>query len=217
VIYALSALDKATIALAGVTGVLALVALLQLHSTNRSEARRTQPVAVCNRFKPRDAYTKFAVYLTNHGSGTAFNVRFGVRLDGVEYSVGGGRGHRYIVGPSERIPSDPAKYLEVEVSYAPYAMQRGGPDVDSRAVFWARYENAFGIVYETANPVDPLADFSVRRSRAWVRWVRERWQARKRVSLDKIASRRILEEFKVNLDVSKLPMVRKFARRYLRR
>ena len=81
----------------------------------------------------------------------------------------------------------------------------------------ATAEHLSDLIKETANPVDPLADFSVRRSRAWVRWVRERWQARKRVSLDKIASRRILEEFKVNLDVSKLPMVRKFARRYLRR
>jgi hypothetical protein len=207
-------MDKATIALVVVTGALAVIAVLQLFAFRNSEKRRTQPVAISHRFKPRDEYDKFAVFLTNEGTGTAFNVRFGVRLDGTEYAVGGGRGHRYVLGPGARIPTDPSKYLTVEISYAPYALAKGGRDVDSRAIFWARYENAFGVVYETKNPVEPLADFEVRRSFASARWLQETRQARKRANDEKTASRRVAEEFKVNLDPRRLPWARKLARRF---
>lgn len=213
-LIALTSLDKATIALVVVTGILALVAVLQLHAFNKSEARRTQPVAISHLFKVRDDFDKFAVFLTNEGTGTAFNVRFGVRLDGTEYVVGEGRGHRYTVRAGGRVPEDESKHLDVKISYAPYALAKGGRNVDSRAIFWARYENAFGHVYETANPVDPLADLVVRRSRTWKRWMRERQQSRKRKRDQRIADKRLREEFKVNLDVSRLSLRRRIARRF---
>jgi hypothetical protein len=216
-LLALNSLDKATIALVAVTGFLALVALFQLISTNRSEARRSQPVAIAHRVGPRDEFTRFKVFLTNEGAGTAFNVRFGVRLDGTEYAVGGERGHRYTIGQGKRVPEEPAEHLSVEVSYAPYALAKGGRDVDSRAVFWARYENAFGRMYETANPVDPFADFEVFRSRGWKRRWREWRQNSKRQRDEQVANRRVAEELKANLDVSKLPRRRRFERKFLRR
>lgn len=212
-LLALTALDKATIALVVVTGALAAVAVAQLVASNRSEARRTQPVAISHRARPRDEFTRFAVYMTNEGEGTAFNARFGVRLDGTEYAVGGGRGHRYTVRPGDRVPEDHGQTLYAEVPYAPYALARGGRNVDSRAIFWARYENAFGHVYETENPVDPLKDFRVYRSRPWKRWAREHWQARKRRRDEATADRRLKEEFAVDLDLSRLPWRRKIARR----
>ena len=212
---ALSALADATIALAGATFVLAVVASLQLRSARRGEARRTQPVAVAHLFKPRDEFSKYAVFLTNEGVGAAFNVRLGVRLDSTEYAVGGGRGHRYLVAPGSRVPEDPAQYLDVEVDVAAFGLAGDGPDVDSRAIFWARYENGFGEVYETANPSDPMGDFSIRRSRrwrrAWVEWRQERRRARDARSV----RRRLVEE--LDGSVERPPFHRRLMRRYTRR
>lgn len=40
----------------------------------------------------------------------------------------------------------------------------------SRVAFYARYEDAFGQVWETENPADPLGDFEIRRVRpSWRR------------------------------------------------
>jgi hypothetical protein len=103
----------------------------------------------------------FGVYLTNEGSGAAFNVRFGVRLDGTEYPVGEGRGRRYLVPAGGRIPANEDQLLEVAVPIAPYALARGGRDVDTRAILYARYEDAFAHVWETRNPLDPLKDFTI--------------------------------------------------------
>jgi hypothetical protein len=76
-------------------GGLGLFAFVQLVAFNRSERRRTQPVAIAH--DAGGALSRMRVYLTNEGSGTTYNVRFGVKLDGREYAVGGGRGHRYVV------------------------------------------------------------------------------------------------------------------------
>lgn len=211
---ALSALADATIALAAATFALAVVAFLQLRSTKKGEARRTQPVAVAHLFKPRDEFSKYAVFLTNEGVGTAFNVRLGVRIDKTEYAVGGGRGHRYVVAPGSRVPEDPAQHLDVEVDVAAFGLAGDGRDVDSRAIFWARYENAFGEVYETGNPSDPVADFSIRRSRPWRRAWAERRQEHRRTRDARSVRRRLTEELDGNVD--QLPLHRRLMRRYTR-
>ena len=87
----------ATAALAGVT-VLQLVAFL------RSEGRRTQPVVILNREIPRNMQSEFGVSFENRGTGTAYNVRGGVRLDGTEYPFGEGDGSRTTVAAGERVP-----------------------------------------------------------------------------------------------------------------
>jgi len=60
----------ATLGLASVTGVLALIALAQLISFNRSEARRTQPVAIVHRHGSVDPM-RIPIHVTNEGAGTA--------------------------------------------------------------------------------------------------------------------------------------------------
>ncbi|MEP7335250.1 MAG: hypothetical protein ABI717_05655 [Actinomycetota bacterium] len=168
---------------------------MQLFFFNRSEARRTQPVAVLNRDRSRDLNSRFGVSLTNHGSGTAFNVRAGIILDGVEYPLGQGDGNRYTVAPGERVP--PNGMFELEVGAAPYGLARGGPDVDDRAVFHARYENAYGKTYETLNPANPLASFKVRRARlARFRRYYAWRQRRKRETTERIFNRRFVEEMR---------------------
>lgn len=122
-----------------------------------------------------------------------------------------------MLAAGERVPTDPVQYLEVEVDVAAFGLARDGRDVDSRSIFWARYENAFGQVYETANPADPLDDFSVFRSRAWRRAWTEQQQEKRRARDAASVRRRLKEELEVKMDLSKLPFHRKLARRFTRR
>lgn len=101
---ALTAIEKTAVASVIVSVFLGFVALVQLVAFVRRERRRTQPVAIAHESRSRDMNGLFGVFLTNEGSGTAYNVRFGVLLDGVEYPSGGGRGNRHVVGPGARVP-----------------------------------------------------------------------------------------------------------------
>jgi hypothetical protein len=203
------ALTSATVALVAVTGALVFVAFLQFAAFNRSEGRRTQPVAMTHLEEPRDLGGRFGVSLTNEGAGTAFNVRFGVRLDGTEYCAGPERGNRHLVPAGKRVP--PTGNLEIRVPIAPYALARRGENVDDRAIFFARYENAFGKTWESRNPADPLADFTIRRSRL-LRL--HEWRQRQRRKRDeRIVNRRLQEEFNVELDLTHLPWKRRLMRR----
>jgi len=141
------------------TAILALVAFVQLILFGRSEGRRAQPVAVAYMKEPRNAEDRFQAVIENLGTGAAFNVRLGVKLDGIEYPLGGVRGNRYTVGARSREPPQGGFWLQVLPW--PYALSLDGPNVDERAVFYARYEDAIGRSWESLNPVDPLADFVI--------------------------------------------------------
>jgi hypothetical protein len=137
---------------------LALFASVQLWQSNLSERRRSQPVAVANGAGGPDL-GEYNVFLTNHGTGTAFNVRFGVRLDGREFAYGGGSGLRFTLSPGERVPVLGLNVFEVKVPLDAYVDSPKGVGVDERRVYWARYENALGQTWETANPADPYAAY----------------------------------------------------------
>jgi hypothetical protein len=64
---------------------LALFAFVQLVSFNRRERRREQPIAIAR--NAGGELGQMRVYLTNEGTGSAFNVRFGVKLNRREYAV----------------------------------------------------------------------------------------------------------------------------------
>jgi hypothetical protein len=207
----LSATDKATIALAVVTGVLAFIALLQLWAFNRSEARRTQPVAILNRIGGADPLG-IPVYISNEGVGTAYNVRVGVRIRRVEHPLGKGDGFRYTLKPGDRVPpegEDP--YL---VALPEWAYSLGRPGSKYKVVFYARYENAFGQTWETINPRDPLDSFKARRARFWVRGRRFHawWQRQKRAAGDRIFERRMQEETAEARDGKPIPRYRRVMR-----
>jgi hypothetical protein len=189
----IDALAWSTIALAIATVSLAAIALVQLAASARSEARRALPVAITHQIGPRKEYDTFRVYLTNEGTGAAFNVRFGVKLDDIEYVAGEGRGHRSLVSAGGRLPAVGEEALPVKVSLAPYALQRGGPDVDKRAVFFARYEDTRGKTWETRNPSDPTADFEIGRAPRRLRRY-EIAQAEKRQGADMTANKAIAED-----------------------
>ncbi len=120
------------------------------------------------------AFWTWAGWNANEGSGTAYNVRFGVKLDGREYAVGGGRGHRYVVAAGGRVPED--GHLEVEIHVSAFVISTKGRGVYARRHYWARYENAFGKVWQTTNPADPLASSHVSPCPVWRRVLIERRQ-----------------------------------------
>lgn len=112
----------------------------------------------------RDEVSGFGVFMTNEGSGTGFNVRVGLRIDGTEWPLGEDEGNRYTVAAGSREPKD--ELLTVGAPPMAYGSgERRGKSVDARTIFYARYENAFGKVWETLNPNDPLASFKVRKAR----------------------------------------------------
>jgi hypothetical protein len=121
----LAALDAAGWA-AVATAALAGVAVLQLIAFLRSEGRRTQPVVILNRETARNMEWEFGVSFENRGTGTAYNVRGGVRLDGTEYPLGEADGSRYTVAADQRVPT-PQMVLLLKVPHWPYMLARGGP------------------------------------------------------------------------------------------
>jgi hypothetical protein len=171
---------------------LALFAFVQLRAFNRSERRRTQPVVIAHAIGTGPGLTDLPVYVTNEGSGTAFNVRFGVRFDGREFAVGGDRGQRYVVAQGQREPRENTYTVRADVSV--YAGTKKGSGVWERRIYWARYENAFGQVWETWNRSDPFGDFRIFPSSRWRRSLNERRQRFGRAWDRKVLSRRLSEE-----------------------
>jgi hypothetical protein len=173
----------ASVALVASNVALALVAVGQFLVYRRTEGRRIQPVAIAHRYGEPTPHGRFLVFLTNDGTGTAFNVRFGIVYRGVEYPNGAdyrdgiGKGHRHRVAPGQRVPdTTDVSALMVEV---PSALYTGNTEDLRNAVFFARYQDAVGRVWETRNPADPLADFVTRsvrqpRFREWLEQRRRR-------------------------------------------
>jgi hypothetical protein len=121
----------------------------------RSERNRTQPIVVAYERGSRAGESGehvFLVALANEGAGPAFNVRFGVALDGIEAtytphpagSEGAGDVPRAL-GPGRTLPDRDLAYTVVLSDVA-----RADVVLENR-VYWCRYENAFGDSWETRN------------------------------------------------------------------
>jgi hypothetical protein len=153
------------------------------------ERKRSQPIVIAHEHRG----THFGAggwsvesYLTNDGTGAAFNVRFGVAYRGVRYAYrmdpnDHPRGNRQtVINAGTRLPEYPGVLpilISSEQMWGAAALRRDGRLHESR-VYWCRYENAFGHTWETRNPWDRSADLDIRR----VRFVklRERLEERKR-------------------------------------
>ncbi|SRR6266498_1642973 len=126
-----------------------------------SERKRTQPIVVA--YERADPTREgddliFAVSLANAGVGPAFNIRFGITLDGVEsaYRAQPAGAHRAgdvprALGPGRTLPPDGADpyRLVVRDAAAP------GAGALEKRFYWCRYENAFGRGWETENAWQP--------------------------------------------------------------
>jgi hypothetical protein len=149
-----------------------IVAFSQFRLAIRGQIRTAQPVVVVNEasiWSIDRRGVQFHVFLTNHGVSTAFNVRFGVELNGrrFPYTYGedqAGRGARQVVPPSTRVPENEAEDLPVQLS-AEDVWVTAEEGVVARRVLWATYENPFGETWETLNPADPTKDLEIQRVR----------------------------------------------------
>jgi hypothetical protein len=173
-----------------VTGVVAGLGTLLFAAVNAwlsisNERKRTQPIVMAhqegNRRFVQDS-RKHAVdtYLTNEGSGAAFNVRFGVEFHGIrlpyKYSPGdhpAGSVYR-VLGAGKRLPEQGSWPLEID----PLILLSKIADPDATRMFWARYENAQGKLWETRNPGDRSERLDIKRVR--VRRFHEWWEERQR-------------------------------------
>jgi hypothetical protein len=168
------------ITLAGV-----LVAAWSAWISVSNERKRTQPIVVAHeehgrRFTEDGRYFAVGGYITNEAAGHAFNVRFGVELDGVRYpqklradDPDSGNVQR-ILRPGERRP----KGGSWPILIPQLSLLGAEGDSDPGRVYWARYENARNQTWETRNPWDRSARLNIRRVR-WVR-LRERKEQQRR-------------------------------------
>lgn len=154
----------------GIGGLLAAVMNVWLSVVN--ERKRTQPIVMTHqigvrRFSERTHRFAVDVYITNEGSGAAFNVQFGVEFHGIRIPYKhASEDHRAgsvyrVLGPEKRLPSTASWVLELDP-----LLFLGRTEPDSTRMFWARYENAQGKLWETRNPGDRSKSLDIRRVRA---------------------------------------------------
>src|SRR5207249_4977588 len=121
----------------GVVGVVLTTVNAWLAIAN--ERKRTQPIVMAHQMGPRRLGGRaghFAVdtFLTNEGSGAAFNVRFGVEFHGVRlpYKYAPEDHHAgsvyRVVGAGERLPKNPAQSWPLQVDASMLVGKRGDPD-----------------------------------------------------------------------------------------
>jgi hypothetical protein len=140
-----------------------------------NERKRSQPIVVCNETHKRHFREggrpglAVGAYIKNEGTGPAFNVRFGVELNGIKYPYklypedpDTGNVQR-VLAPGEARPGGTA----FEVVIPDFHVWVGKGDPDPGRVYWARYENAQGKTWETRNPGDRSARLDIHQ----VRWV----------------------------------------------
>ena len=107
---------KATIAAAGLAGLLLLVAIWQVLVTQANERKRSQPVVITHQdrgrlFSQEDGGWSVLAHATNEGEGAAYNVRWGVSFHGIRFAYRrdeedprGGNRFRVIHPREERAP-----------------------------------------------------------------------------------------------------------------
>ena len=134
----------------------------------QSERKRTQPVVVVYERGPPEFKADsviLAASVANESAGPAFNVRFGVRVDGLEVQYtprpAGAQGEGDVpraLGPGRTLPDGAVSYPLVIPTEGIRELDRV---LESR-VYWCRYENAFGDGWETANAWRPEEELHIR-------------------------------------------------------
>jgi hypothetical protein len=194
---ALTTLQEVGIAVGAVSAVgLLVLAAVNVWLSITNERKRTQPIVIAHEVKSRHlahdlgrfgattggGYFVVDIRLTNHGEGTAFNVRFGVEFQGVRIPYKHDPSHHHagsvyrVLSAGEQLPPLGSSWpLKVD---ALILMSKSG-NPDPTRVFWARYENAQGKVWETTNPGNPSKLLGIKRVRG--RRTHEWFEQRRRV------------------------------------
>jgi hypothetical protein len=195
-----------------IAGLALVVAALSAWISLVNERKRTQPIVVAHedhprRFSPDPQTSAWVVdsHLTNEGGGPSFNVRFGVEFHGVRYPYRlrdtdpeSGNVQR-VIRPGERRPQPDGSWPILVDSGALWTSAEKG-DPDPGRVYWSRYENAQGKVWETRNPGDRSARLDIRR--VWLPLLAEGWEGWKRKRARKHGAEweaRALEELRAGM------------------
>lgn len=156
---------SATVALALVATVQILAGKAQARAQADAVKRQWQPrVFVHGWSAPYDNGNadpeEMAVpyYLSNEGTGPAFNVEHGVEVGGERYTVGGGHLYRMLQAGEEVPPMRDAIGLPVSLSPIVVHVRHDGRDsaaIAPHLVYFARFENLMGERFEVRNFPDP--------------------------------------------------------------
>jgi hypothetical protein len=132
----------------------------------RSERNRTQPIVVAYERgdrAPEGSDLVFAVSLANEGAGPAFNVRFGILLDGSEYAYrplpAGAQGAGDVpraLGLGRTLPD-----ARTATGFSCLALRRTAAHRRSKHASTGAYENAFGDSWETRNAWRPDEELQI--------------------------------------------------------
>jgi hypothetical protein len=175
VAVALTASEKLQLAATIIAAIAAVIALVNVAVARANERRRSQPIVIAHEAGEREFASSSSraawvvnSYVTSEGPGPAFNVRFGVEFAGVRYPYRltsedpeAGSIQR-VLRPGEQRPAGGSWPILIDsLSMWGRAAQSDG-DLDSKRVYWARYENAQGQTWESRNPGDRSAKLDIR-------------------------------------------------------
>lgn len=141
--------------------------------------RRVRPIVICREHRKRhwkdeldSTYWVASVYLTNESGTAAFNVRFGIDMDGRhapwKHNRHDEKASRInVLRPSERHPATGEADVSIDDRiFWDIAKSRGtDADVDEGRVYWAYYQGPAGDWWYTANPADRTTNFMIKRVR----------------------------------------------------
>ena len=132
-----------------------------------SERNRTQPIVVAyergDPFRDNDNLI-FAVSLANEGAGPAFNIRFGVLLNGVRHAYRARPAGTQSAGDVPRGLGPGGTLPEAAPAYDLVVDDMADSDTATleKRAYWCRYENAFGQQWETENAWQPEEKLKIR-------------------------------------------------------
>jgi hypothetical protein len=138
--------------------------------THRIEGRRARPVVVCHEDQKRDLHGVALVHLTNESAASAFNIRFGITMEGVhigwKHSESDPDLSRLnVLRPGDREPP-PSESHRIVIPEEVAIWSRTDRDPDEGRSYWAYYQSPGGDWWYTSNPVDRSADLMVKRIRS---------------------------------------------------
>lgn len=143
------------------------------------EKRRVRPVVICHEAQKRHiadrtlkSFWVASVYLTNEGTTSAFNVRFGIDMDGNhmpwKHNPNDEQASRLnVIRPLQRAPAGEALhpvYIDDRVLWAIDTAPDG--DVDDGRTYWAYYQGPAGDWWYSSNPHHRSADLVIKRVRS---------------------------------------------------
>jgi hypothetical protein len=145
--------------------------------------RRLRPIVICHEQRKRhtrwegpkpdaDAFWAASVYLTNESATSAFNVRFGIDMNGNHIPwkhdpQDDGPSRVNVLRPNERHP-EKAAVLEVRIDDRMLwdIAKKVNGDADEGRAYWAYYQGPAGDWWYTFNPTGRNDDLVIRRVRS---------------------------------------------------